>query len=115
MARKVKYCRGPRGVKANGSYGARPEESVPDEPFLFDKETPTKPTSFQVQFLEDGEVFCYGVCHDANRIHEEWLDVYKGKRDHNVFSRVSKDDGTVEVTLGPAAADPSPVNKLKAL
>ena len=90
------------------------KSQFPTSHFLFDRESATKPTSFQVQFLEGGEVFWYGVCYDANRIHEEWLDAYEGKKDRNVFSRVSNEDGAVEVTLGPAATDSSPASKLKA-
>ena len=83
--------------------GTPPGEPISYKPFLLDSETSTKPTSFELQFLEDGELFRYGFCYDADRIHEEWLDVYEGKKERNIFSRATNEEGAVTVTLGPAA------------
>jgi AAA15 family ATPase/GTPase len=82
--------------------GTSPGQLISYKPFLLDSETPKKPTSFELQFLEEGEVFRYGVCYDANRVHEEWLDVYEGKKERNLFSRITRDDGAVTVELAAA-------------
>lgn len=95
--------------------GTPPGKLVSYRPFLLDGESPTKPSSFELQFLEEGEVFRYGMCYDADRIHEEWLDVYEGKKEHNLFTRVSKEDGAVTVSLGPTTKDTGFSQKMKAL
>ncbi|NQT37022.1 MAG: AAA family ATPase, partial [Planctomycetes bacterium] len=95
--------------------GTSPGEPIPHEPFLLDAESPTQPSSFELQFLQEGEVFRYGVCYDAERVHEEWLAVYEGKKERNLFTRVSDEDGAVTVSLGPTAKDASHPAKIKAL
>jgi uncharacterized protein len=95
--------------------GASPAKPLPYTPFLLDAENPTKPTSFELQFLQEGEVFRYGLCYDANRVHEEWLDVYEGTRERNVFTRANSDDGSVTVSLGLAANGEGRHQKIKAL
>lgn len=96
-------------------HGTPPGKPIPYKPFLLNSETPKKPTSFELQFLEDSEVFRYGVCYDAVRIHEEWLDVYEGTRERNLFSRITNEDGAVTVELGPAAKGEYLTPKMKAL
>lgn len=95
--------------------GTPPGKSVRCQPFLLDDESSTKPTVFELQFLEEDEVFDYGFCYDANRVHEEWLSVYKGKRDRSLFTREDSEDGAVRVVLGPAATDADLSGKLKSL
>jgi uncharacterized protein len=95
--------------------GIQPGNRAPFEPFLLDDKTLTEPTCFELQFLACGQVFRYGVCYDANRVHEEWLSVYRGERERNVFRRVTKEDGMVKVTLGVAAKGRNSTNKIKAL
>ena len=96
-------------------YGPQREQPIPFRPFQFDEQTPTMPTSFDLRFLEGGEIFRYGACFDAWRVHEEWLDVCHGKSDRNVFSRTTDGHGAVEVSLGPAAEDKGDSGKLKSL
>lgn len=95
--------------------GTPPGEPIPHKPFLLDDESRTKPSSFELQFLQEGEVFRYGVCCDADRVHEEWLAVYEGKKERNLFTRVTEEDGAVTVTLGPTAKDASHPKKIEAL
>ena len=80
--------------------GTSPGKPLPCQPFLLDEACSGSPTSFEVQFVENGDVFRYGLCYDAERVHEEWLDVYEGKKERSVFSRVTTDDGDVTVELG---------------
>ncbi len=96
-------------------HGTSPGEPILYKPFLLDNESPTKPSSFELQFLQEDEVFRYGVCYDADRVHEEWLAVYEGKKERNLFTRVSKEDGAVRVSLGTPAKDASFSKKIKAL
>lgn len=95
--------------------GTKRGDPISYQPFLLNENSPTEPSSFEVQFLEEGEVFRYGVCCDADRIHEEWLDVYEGKKERNVFTRATDKDGSVKVELGPAAKAESSSTKIKAL
>ena len=77
--------------------GTPPGTPISYMPFVLDGESQAQPTSFDLQFVEKGEVFRYGTCYDADRIHEEWLAVYKGKKEQSIFVRVSKEDGTTIV------------------
>lgn len=43
------------------------------EPFHFDADYRSKPSSFTMVFIRDGAVYEYGFSADALRIHEEWL------------------------------------------
>jgi hypothetical protein len=95
--------------------GAPPGKSLPYRPFLLDEESRTKPTHFELRFAEEGGAFRYGICYDAHRVHEEWLDVYEGPKERNVFTRVTSEDGKVAVELGPAAQGNKSGEKLKAL
>ncbi len=95
--------------------GTPPGKVTAHDPFLLDDESSAKPTTIDLLFLADGRVFRYGVCHDADRVHEEWLDAYEGKRERNLFTRATQEDGTVTVELGPAAAGPDGSQKIKAL
>ena len=95
--------------------GTPPGEPIPYEPFLMDDESRTKPSSFELQFLQQDEVFRYGACFDANRVHEEWLAVYEGKKERNLFTRVGKEDGTVTVTLEATAKGADHPKKIQAL
>ncbi len=96
-------------------HGTPPGKAISYTPFLLDGESATKPTSLELQFMEEGEVFRYGICYDADRIHEEWLAVYKGKKEHSVFTRVSEEGGATTVSLGPTAKEASSPQKIKAL
>jgi AAA15 family ATPase/GTPase len=96
-------------------HGTPPGKPISYTPFVLDGESPTKPSSLELQFVEKGEVFRYGICYDAERIHEEWLAVYRGKKEHNVFTRLSEEDGTTTVGLGPPAGGASFPRKIKAL
>ena len=95
--------------------GTPPGKPISYTPFVMDGESPNKPSSLELQFIEKGEVFRYGMSYDADRIHEEWLAVYKGKKEQNLFTRISKEDGTVTVTLAPTAKDTSFPQKIRAL
>jgi len=95
--------------------GTPRDQLVAYNPFLLDEESHTKPTSFELRFVEQGNVFRYGICCDAERVHEEWLDVYEGKKERNLFSRTTTEDGTVTVELGPAAGNVKTLPKMHAL
>jgi len=96
--------------------GTAPGKQIPYKPFLLDDECSRKPTSFELQFVEGGEVFRYGFCYDADRVHEEWLSVYHGQKEKEVFTRLTNEDGRVDVSLGPTATERVGVSqKIKAL
>ena len=89
--------------------------AIPYEPFALDESTGTQPTCFELQFIEEDEVFRYGFAHDAQRVAEEWLSVYEGSKERVLFTRESTESGQVAVTLGDAAIGPNGSRKLKAL
>lgn len=95
--------------------GTSPGKPIAYQPFLLDQESPTQPSTFELQFLTQEKVFRYGVCCDSKRVHEEWLDVYEDKNERNLFSRRSDDDGSVVVQLGPTGKARGHTQKMKAL
>ena len=48
-------------------------DPLPHIPFLFDRDTRTKPSIFETSFIEDGAYYEYRFSHDRERIHEESL------------------------------------------
>lgn len=48
-------------------------DEIPYQPFLFDTETRTRPTTFEVSFIEAGTAYEYGFSVDRRRVHAEWL------------------------------------------
>ncbi len=95
--------------------GTSPTQPLPYEPFLLAAESAASPTFFEVRFASDGNVFRYGILYDAKRVHEEWLDVYEGAKERDLFSRETNDAGGVAVDLGPAAVGNHSATKIKAL
>ena len=48
-------------------------EQIPHLPFLFDAESRSQPTTFEISFIQDGTTYEYGFAVDRDRVHEEWL------------------------------------------
>lgn len=82
--------------------GTGPGKRVPRTPFAFANDASEKPSCFEVRFLSDDVVFSYGFACTGERVLEEWLDLYRGKKEQNVYTRVTDDNDKTEVTLGPA-------------
>lgn len=61
---------------------------LPNEYFKLSSETENKPSSFEMTFLLDGEVFSYGFEMDKKKIYTEWLKQEKGKK--TLFMRVGQ-------------------------
>ena len=95
--------------------GTGPGKRISRVPFALEDGASAKPSCFEIRFLSDDEVFCYGFACDAERVHEEWLAAYAGKKERNVFTRTSGADGVTEVNLGPAGKDTGGSEKLAAL
>ena len=62
-----------RSFVAGSSKDRHAGEEIDCVPFLFDSESRTQPTTFEVSFIEDGIAFEYGFAVDRHRVHEEWL------------------------------------------
>jgi AAA15 family ATPase/GTPase len=94
--------------------GTEPGERIPYRPFVFDESTPSQAMTFDLQLLAGGSVFRYGFSCDDKTVHEEWLGVYDGKRERQLFNRHTDKDGAVEVKLAskPLLSD---AKKIKAL
>jgi len=95
--------------------GTPPGERITFDPFLLDQETRKQPSCFELQFVQDGRVFRYGFGCDAERVHEEWLIFYEGRKERPVFTRTSSDKGAVQVELGSACEHAIFPSRLKAL
>jgi AAA15 family ATPase/GTPase len=95
--------------------GTPPGKRISFEPFLLEKETQEKPSCFELQFVQEGKVFRYGFCCDAERVHEEWLVFYEGRKERPVFTRVPSDKGAAQVELAVTADKADFPDRLKAL
>ena len=66
-------------------------------PFKFSKESLSKPSKFEFQFLAgDGKKYIYGFSADSLRVYEEYLTCYSSRRPTKIFVR--KSDGSYEFT-----------------
>jgi hypothetical protein len=65
----------------------KPEGPVPREPFLLDPEARSRPSYFEVDFLQGGVRYCYGFKLDDEQVLEEWLYAYPHKRPQLWFRR----------------------------
>jgi AAA15 family ATPase/GTPase len=73
------------------SASTAPSSSAPYSPFKFVKSTRTKPSEFQVTFVQNGVRYEYGISMDAERIREEWLMEYVNPRGRAIFERAYED------------------------
>lgn len=77
-------------------------------PFRLDEQSTKEPTVLDLRFIAEGEVFRYGICFDADRVHEEWLDAHEGDKERSLFTRSTSENGTVRIVINPAAKDIPP-------
>lgn len=57
-----------------GSWRDRQEgDPLPHIPFVFDRDTRTQPSLFEISFIEDGAYYEYRFSHDRQRVHQESL------------------------------------------
>jgi hypothetical protein len=61
--------------------------SLPIVPFLLDKDSSHRPSTFEITVLLDKIRYQYGFKADADRVHGEWLLVYKTHRAQHWFER----------------------------
>lgn len=89
-----------------------PTDELNYQPFKLDLVSPTMPTSFEIQFLQDNVTYRYGFDYDKTRICKEWLyERVVGGREYNLFLRV-EDEFEVSKTrfnegVGKERATPS--------
>jgi len=65
----------------------QPGQSLNVQPFLLDNTTSVKPSEFEITFSNKGVRYQYGFSLTAERIHEEWLLVYKTAKPQQWFKR----------------------------
>lgn len=71
-----------------GSVRLNPKDKLEYCPFMLDLKSRYKPTSFEIQFLLNGNRYRYGFDYDATHICQEWLYEKKiGEREFNLFLR----------------------------
>jgi len=66
----------------------QPGQQLNVQPFLLDKATSMEPSEFEVTFFDGGVRYQYGFSLTAERIHEEWLLVYKTAKPQQWFRRI---------------------------
>ena len=84
-----------------------PSSSPPAEPFKFQHDASTKPSSFEFRFMIGSRVFVYGFDILRKKIITEWFCVKKGEADAIVYERDQEGDTTV----GPKVKDLFPEDK----
>ena len=77
----------------------QPGELLPVTPFVFSKETKSKPSSFEFVFIAEGTKYVYGFSCDATKIHTEYLYAYYTKKATTVFERDITDDPEYRFTM----------------
>ena len=69
-----------------------PQDTLRSDPFMLDRESAQKPTSFEIQFLKDGVKYRYGFEYDKTRIISEWLyEKQEKEREFNLFLRAGSE------------------------
>jgi AAA15 family ATPase/GTPase len=73
-----------------------PTDKLNYDPFVLDKESKSKPTSFEIQFLIGEVQYRYGFDYDREAVRQEWLyEKVAGKREYYLFLRT---DGEYQVS-----------------
>lgn len=84
------------------SANKEPGQEIPVQPFLFDSESSTKPSRFEISFFQEGIRYQYGVSLDSARVHEEYLLAYPKNRPQTWFTRqYDAEKEATEWYLGP--------------
>lgn len=86
-------------------------EEIPYTPFLFDTETRTRPTTFEISFIEDGASYEYTFSLDRERVHSESLLVWPrdGRRRLLLERRWDPENRGYEWTFGHSVSGPKEV------
>lgn len=72
-----------------GSVRLNPKDKLDYQPFKLDLVSASNPTSFEIQFLQDGFKYRYGFEYDKTHICKEWLYEKRDRqREFNLFLRV---------------------------
>lgn len=75
-------------------------EELPVTPFLFNKETSSAPSMFEVTILADGIRYQYGFSTTSTAIHEEWLFAFPKGRTQTWFERSIAANGEYDYRFG---------------
>lgn len=86
-------------------------DALPHTPFLFDRDTPERPSIFETSFIEAGTYYEYRFSHDRERIHEESLFGWPpgGRRRLLLNRRWNPDDGDYDWAFGHSVPGPKQV------
>lgn len=82
-------------------------------PFMFDADTPTKSSEFQLKFYVDGVRYWYSLVINAKEVIEEKLSYYKSIQPTKLFHRTNK-DGKTQIKIGDIEA-PLKANEIEQL
>lgn len=93
---KSNFCRALSFLK-NLALSGRPRSSGTGRDFFRFSEEPGKPTSFDLQFIVNDNVYRFGVKLDDQRVLEEWLVRVDGGREKELYERITDSDGNVVI------------------
>lgn len=74
-----------------GSPERKPDEKINVEPYLLDEVSKGMPTHFEVILYSDGVKYAYGVILSSEKVFEEYLYRFEGKKQRIVFERFETD------------------------
>jgi AAA15 family ATPase/GTPase len=66
------------------------KELLPYFPFKLDPDKEKEPTSFEIDFLEDNEIYSYFIKFNESIIFEEWLYIIKGDSNEMIYERITE-------------------------
>lgn len=76
-----------RDLVAVSATGIQIGEKLPFSPFMLHSECRSRPSRFEVLFIQEGIRYDYGVAVHENRVHEEWLTAYPKGRPQRWYER----------------------------
>ena len=96
------------------SHNQQPHKTIERSPFKFDRETPSRPSSFEVIFTTNGIRYAYGFSVTDKAVIEEYLYYYPNGRQALIFERKDTKDFrfTVDVDEQNTLKDRTSANKL---
>ncbi|WP_043586875.1 AAA family ATPase [Geminisphaera colitermitum] len=81
---------------------AEPNDPLNRHAFRLHKGCETQPTEISVQFIEDGNVFHYGIRIDDTTVLAEWLLLLRNKKEIPIYERITTNDSANhEVKIQP--------------
>ncbi len=95
--------------------GTEPKKPIGRRAFLLDKVSPSQPTEFTAQFVEEGRVYVFGCRVNDRLVDAEWLSLLRDGREISIYERSTSANEEVTIEAGPVLKDDTWGNHAKAL